>query len=255
MSHSSLATLLRQRLAAVEERLGRACQRAGRPRSSVTLVAVTKSISVEIARLLPELGVRDLGENRPQELWRKAAALPRDVRWHLIGHWQRNKIERTLPLVYLCHSADSIRLLDALEQAADRQGRTVPVLLEVNASREPAKHGFAPEEVPPLVPRLNELRRVVIRGLMTMAAYEEDPERCRRTFRELRELRDALRARLAPLHRLDELSMGMTNDFEVAIEEGATMVRIGTALFGGLPAPGEGPASPGGSQDGLAGLA
>jgi pyridoxal phosphate enzyme (YggS family) len=185
-----------------------------------------------VAAGLVELGVQDLGENRPQELWRKAALMPSTLRWHLIGHLQRNKIERTLPLVQLIHSADSLRLLEALEAAGPAE---VPVLLEVNASRETSKHGFAPEELPALAGRLAALTHVRIHGLMTMAAYEEDPERCRPTFVLIRELRDRLRTEMGPSHPLEHLSMGMSNDFEVAVEEGATLVRIGTALFEGLP--------------------
>jgi hypothetical protein len=226
---ADLKTVLANRLNAVEARLRTACQRAGRSRDEVTLVAVTKSVSAAVAAALHELGVVHLGESRPQELWRKAAALPSSVVWHLVGHLQRNKIERTLPLVQWVHSVDSLRLLDALEQEAAKQGRPVRVLLEVNASGEASKHGFAPEELPGLRPRLAELRHVHVSGLMTMAALEDDPERCRPTFRLLRQLRD----RLGP--ELRELSMGMTNDFEVAVEEGATLVRIGTALFEGLP--------------------
>jgi pyridoxal phosphate enzyme (YggS family) len=201
----------------------------------VTLVAVTKTVSVEIAALLTELGAFHLGENRPQELWRKAAALPSKVHWHLIGHLQRNKVERTLPLVELIHAVDSERLLLAVEAESARRGQSVDVLLEVNASRESAKQGFAPEAVPSLVDRLGELRCVRIRGLMAMAAFTADAEQCRSTFAVVRRLRDQLRGELSATHRCDELSMGMSNDFEVAIEEGATLVRIGTALWEGLP--------------------
>lgn len=232
MDLSSIKTVLRDRLAAVEERMRVACERAGRERSSVTLVAVTKSTTAAVAGLLPELGVLDLGENRPQELWHKAAALPSTIRWHLIGHLQRNKIERTLPLVQLIHSVDSLRLLQALE--AEAQTKPLSILLEVNASRESNKHGFAPHELPGLVPTLAGLRQVHLKGLMTMAALEDDPERCRPAFIEVRKLRDLLRQQLSPPHTLEHLSMGMTNDFEVAIEEGATLVRIGSALFEGL---------------------
>jgi pyridoxal phosphate enzyme (YggS family) len=200
----------------------------------VTLVAVTKTVGPEIAALLPGLGVVHLGENRPQELWRKAAALPPGVHWHLIGHLQRNKVERTLPLVMLVHSADSLRLLQALEQEAVQQQRDVPVLLEVNASGEASKHGFAPADVAAVLPHLAALRRVRVRGLMTMAAYEEDADRCRPTFAALRELAERLRPQLTAGHALDQLSMGMSNDFEVAVEEGATLVRLGTVLFEGL---------------------
>jgi pyridoxal phosphate enzyme (YggS family) len=229
-----LKTSLQQRLARVEERIGAACVRAGRLRSDVTLLAVTKTVSVEAAALLPELGVVDLGENRPQELWRKAALLPATVRWHLVGHLQRNKIERTLPLICLLHSADSLRLLAALDEEGAKQGRLVNVLLEVNASREGSKHGFTPEEIPGMASQIAALEHVCVRGMMTMAAFDEDPERCRPTFALTRRLRDRLGKALPEPHRLDHLSMGMSNDFEVAIEEGATLVRIGTALFANI---------------------
>jgi len=215
-------------LAAVEERLHAACRRTGRARNEITLIAVTKTVSVEVAALLPGLGVFDLGESRPQELWRKAAAVA-CVRWHLIGHLQRNKIERTLPLIDRIHSVDSLRLLEALEEACRQASRTLPALLEVNASGEASKHGFAPEDVLGLAPRLAELQHVRIEGLMTMAAYEEDAERTRPTFAALRTLRDRLAAELG--RPLPQLSMGMSNDFEIAVEEGATLVRLGTVLF------------------------
>jgi pyridoxal phosphate enzyme (YggS family) len=200
----------------------------------VTLVAVTKTTTPAIAALLVEMGVVDLGESRPQELWRKAAVLSETVHWHLIGHLQRNKITATLPLVHLIHSVDSVRLLTALHQEAAGRPQPVPVLLEVNASAEPSKHGFAVAELPDLVPEIGRLRHVQVQGLMTMAAWEDDPARCRPTFRTVRDLADRLRRTLSPPHDCRHLSMGMTNDFEIAVEEGATLVRIGTALFEGL---------------------
>jgi pyridoxal phosphate enzyme (YggS family) len=224
-------------LAAVEERIRSACARAGRRREEITLLPITKTVSSELAGLLPELGYSDLGESRPQELWRKAAVLPRMVRWHLVGHLQRNKIERTLPLVHLIHSVDSLRLLQALDEEAALRERPVAVLLEVNASHEANKHGLLPDEVPGLVPALGALRRVQVLGLMTMAAFEEDPQRCRPTFTTIRGLAAQLGGLLSPAHRMEVLSMGMSNDFEVAIEEGATLVRIGTALFENLQGP------------------
>jgi pyridoxal phosphate enzyme (YggS family) len=227
---------LRENLDAVDRRLRAACARAGRSREEVTLMGVTKTVSAEVARLLPALGVFDLGESRPQELWRKAAALAdvEGVRWHQIGHLQRNKVERTLPLVHCIHSIDSQRLLDAVEKEAGRLGREVPVFLEVNASGEEAKHGFAPAEMEGLAPVLTALRHVRVLGLMTMAAWEEDPEKTRPTFALLRELRDRLKEGVGEAHPLDGLSMGMSHDFEVAVEEGATMVRLGTVLFEGI---------------------
>jgi pyridoxal phosphate enzyme (YggS family) len=235
VAESSLKSVLAGRLVAVEERLASACARAGRRREAVRLLPVTKTVSAAVAGLLPELGYADLGESRPQELWRKAAALPPGVRWHLVGHLQRNKIERTLPLVHLIHSADSLRLLQALDEQAPKLNRPADVLLEFNASGEQNKHGFAPEQGPGLAAAVNALRYVRVLGLMTMAAFEENPERCRPTFAALRELAQRLGATLGPPHQMGQLSMGMSNDFEVAVEEGATLVRIGTALFEGLP--------------------
>jgi PLP dependent protein len=234
VSETRVEQALRGRLHEVERRLVEACRRAGRAPADVTLVAVTKTVSAEVAGCLHRLGLADIGESRPQELWHKAAALPASVRWHLVGHLQRNKVERMLPLVQLIHSVDSVRLLDALDAEAVKQDRTVSVLLEVNASGEAQKHGFAPDDVSELLPRLAELRKVRVQGLMTMAALEAHPESCRPAFRLLRELRDRLAPRCHEPHVLRELSMGMSNDFEVAVEEGATLVRLGTVLFEGI---------------------
>jgi pyridoxal phosphate enzyme (YggS family) len=223
------------RIAQVEQRVSEACRRAGRARSEVTVVCVTKQLSPEATVLLPDLGIIHFGENRPQELWKKAALLAgRSIVWHLIGHLQRNKIERTLPLVELIHSVDSLRLLEAIDQEAGRRDLTAPVLLEVNASGEASKHGFQPGDMTDLAAPLERLKNVEVRGLMTMAAPLANPEECRPTFATLRELRDSLKERLAPLHPCDELSMGMTNDFEVAIGEGATFVRLGSIFFEGF---------------------
>lgn len=236
MDPSQIVSILRERMARVEQRIGDACRRAGRPRSDVAVVAVTKKLPLETTRLLPTLGFLQLGENRPQELWEKAASLPKSVGWHLIGHLQRNKIERTLPLVQCIHSVDSVRLLEAIEKEAAKRDRTVDVLLEVNASGEKSKQGFAVAEASDLVPLLDRLVHVRVRGLMTMAPFLADPEECRPVFTAVRKLRDKLRKRLSPGHEFGELSMGMTNDFEVAIEEGATLVRLGTVYFEGLGA-------------------
>lgn len=225
--------ILSQRLADIRGRVETSCRRAGRDPFTVTLVAVTKTIGPEVASLLPALGVSNLGESRPQELWRKAAALSAEVHWHLVGHLQSNKIERTLHLVRMIHSVDRLRLLTAIDAAAD-EARPTDVLLEVNLSREPNKHGFALEELPALIPRLADLRGVRVRGLMAMAAWGAEPDRSRATFAELRRCRDGLVSTVPPPHRLEHLSMGMSDDFELAVEEGATLIRIGTALFGGL---------------------
>lgn len=222
---------LSDRLADVRGRIAAACARAGRSPAGVTLVAVTKYVSAEVAALLPERGVTDLGESRPQELWKKAEAIPA-ARWHLIGHLQRNKLDRTVPLVSLVHSVDSDRVLDALAAFGAKRGAPVRVLLEVNCSREPAKGGFSPEALPAIGDRAVSLSGVELCGLMTMAAYSDNPDDARPTFAELRRLRDDLRTRTGL--PLPELSMGMSGDFEVAVEEGATLVRVGSTLFEGL---------------------
>ena len=229
-TETRLGAILADRLQLVEA----ACKRAGRKRTEITLVAVTKTIGAEIAVLLPSFGVQDLGESRPQELWHKAELLPKSMRWHQVGHLQRNKIATTLPLVHLIHSVDNARLLRALEPEAAKQNRQVDVLLEVNVSGEASKHGFRLDELPGSMEVIHQLNHVHVVGLMTMAAFEEDPELCRPTFAELRRLRDQWRSQFNRPHHLDHLSMGMTNDFEVAIEEGATLVRLGTVLFEGL---------------------
>ncbi len=231
MTDTELRSVLTERIAGVRGRIAEACRRAGRDTSDVTLVAVTKTVSPQVAAIAAELGLHDLGESRPQELWKKAEAVP-GVRWHLIGHLQRNKIDRTVPLVSLIHSVDSERVLEALDAFGRKRGSPVPVLLEVNCSGEASKGGFSPVEALVVSERTASLAGVAVRGLMTMAAYVEDPLATRPTFATLRELRDSLRARTGM--PLPELSMGMSNDFEVAVEEGATLVRIGTTLFEGL---------------------
>ncbi|MCU0706349.1 MAG: YggS family pyridoxal phosphate-dependent enzyme [Fimbriiglobus sp.] len=230
MTDDELRATLGQRVEDVRGRINAACEHTGRSPDAVTLVAVTKSVSVRVAALLPPLGVPDLGESRPQKLWEKAADIP--ARWHLIGHLQRNKLDKTVPLCSLLHSVDSDRLLTALNDFGVRRGVPVPVLLEVNCSREEAKGGFAPETLPTLADSLMSLVGLRVDGLMTMAAYSDDPEAARPTFAELRALRDDLRTRTGL--PLPHLSMGMSGDFEVAVQEGATLVRIGTTLFEGL---------------------
>ena len=227
----------------VRDQIAAAANRSGRPGDAVKLIAVTKYVSASIARQLAEAGCRDLGESRPQELWSKAdllsesghsAASASPTRWHLIGHLQRNKVERTLPLVSLIHSGDSLRLLEAIDRAASAAQLRMPVLLEVNISGDSTKHGFTPDEVEPALPKIVALSSLEIRGLMTMASREGDLDQARREFSALRQLRDRLARTAPPNIQLTELSMGMSGDFQVAIEEGATIVRVGSALFEGL---------------------
>lgn len=226
---------LAQNLAQVRADIATACQRAGRSPSDVTLVAVTKYAELDWIRGLLALGVRDLGENRPQQLAERSGALPADVRWHLIGHLQRNKVKPMLPLTVLIHSIDSLRLLDRVSLVATELSLRPRVLLEVNIAGEVSKDGFSLDEVRSQWDALQAVPNVDIVGLMTMAPLADDPESARPVFRRLRELQDELAARSAPQVKLRELSMGMSGDFPVAIEEGATLVRIGSRLFDGLP--------------------
>jgi pyridoxal phosphate enzyme (YggS family) len=220
---------------AVCARIAAACRRAGREPASATLVAVTKYAEVEWARRLVALGVHELGENRPQQLVARSQQIAGPVHWHLIGHLQRNKVRSILPLSALIHSADSLRLLQAVDRIAGEIDLRPRVLVEVNLSGEPAKHGFQVAELLGCWNDMLKLERIRIEGLMTMAAYSPDPENARPAFARLRALRDELQSRSqGSTTRLDHLSMGMTGDFEVAIEEGATLVRIGSALWEGL---------------------
>jgi pyridoxal phosphate enzyme (YggS family) len=230
---STIHEILGQRLEAIRTRVQAACGRVGRSPESVTLIGVTKTVGHEVAQALVDLGVADLGENRPQELWRKSD-LVSGARWHVIGHLQRNKVERTVGLSSLIHSVDSERLLEAIETEAKRIGKQTAVLLEVNCSGEEAKHGFTPEAVLAFTSNLKPLHFVRIEGLMTMAALADDPEAARPAFRRLAGLQKELKQVLGDQHPLNLLSMGMSGDFEVAIEEGATHIRLGTVLVGGL---------------------
>ncbi|HEY2894443.1 MAG TPA: YggS family pyridoxal phosphate-dependent enzyme [Pirellulales bacterium] len=232
---NSLASQLGDNLARVRDGVARAAKSSGRGPESVTLVGVTKYVDAEAAAALVACGCLDLGESRPQELWSKAADMAElPVRWHLIGHLQRNKIRRTLPLVELIHSVDSRRVLAALEEEAAAANRTVNVLLEANITSDMAKTGLRPNEAEGALAWAAALEHVRIRGIMGMASLEGGDETARRDFVRLRQLRDQLSACCPPNIALEELSMGMSNDFEIAIEEGSTMVRVGSALFEGI---------------------
>jgi pyridoxal phosphate enzyme (YggS family) len=228
----------------VEERIARAAESVGRQPNEIRLVGITKYVGASEASELAAAGCTDLGESRPQELWKKHVELertraspqlgPLSIRWHLVGHLQRNKVQRTLPLVSLIHSVDSQRLLASINEAhtvQDDNGPPIDVLLEVNTSGEAAKHGLAPGDIEPLLATAEQYPRVAIRGLMTMAALEGGEAVAARNFALLRELRNRLKRSALPGVALDELSMGMSGDFEVAIHEGATIVRIGSLLW------------------------
>jgi pyridoxal phosphate enzyme (YggS family) len=232
------AARIAENVARIRERIAAAAVRSGRTAGDVTLVAVTKYVSIDAMCPLVEAGCVDLGESRPQQLWEKAAALADlPIRWHLIGHLQRNKVHRTLPLISLLHSLDNPRLaaiLDAEQKADDASLRPLPVLLEVNISGETSKGGFEPEAIEPFLIEAAGYQNLAVRGLMGMAGLEGGPDVARCEFAALRALRDRLQPNCPPGVSLRELSMGMSGDFEAAIEEGATLVRVGSALFEGV---------------------
>jgi pyridoxal phosphate enzyme (YggS family) len=228
-------SLLLDNLARVRQRIATAAERAGRSAEDVKLIAVTKYVDAAIARQLAEGGCHDLGEARPQELLTKAEALADlPVRWHLIGHLQRNKAKKLLPLVSLIHSGDSLRLLEELDRLADQQQRIVEVLLEVNISGDASKHGFQPSETELALPQIAKLTHLRVRGLMAMSGLHASLDEAAGQFEQVRQLRDRLQAIAPPNVSLAELSMGMTDDFEAAIAAGATLVRVGSALFEGM---------------------
>lgn len=224
---------LRENVERLEERIASACQRAGRARGEVQLVPITKYVDAEITGLLHEIVAVPLGESRPQVIWEKAPLLP-NATWHLVGHLQRNKVARTLPLVSLIHSVDSQRLLLAIDEEAKKLGKTQDVLLELHLTQESTKSGFGEDEWDKIPEYVSSLQNVRVLGLMGMAALESTPEEARITFAKLRSLRDTWLGRFAEPYQLQHLSMGMTHDFEQAIEEGATLIRVGSALFDGI---------------------
>jgi len=238
---------LQEGIASVRQRIAQACQRAGRPAPSVTLVAVTKQVPVEAIRGAIALGLTELGENRVQDARDKQLALgsglravgpgpralsPQPVRWHLIGHLQRNKAKSAVELFEVIHAVDSLPLIEELSRHTQQRERRLDALVQVNVSGEATKHGCPPDEAQRLAEAILAARSLSWRGLMTIAPLSADPEQARPHFRRLRELRDALSATLGVDRAALRLSMGMSQDFEVAIEEGADLVRIGTAIFG-----------------------
>lgn len=235
-SPSKAAAAVAAAYARVRERLAAAAARGGRPPESVGLVAVTKSASLDQILALVGAGHQDLAENRVQALGARITALASEpiaasVRWHMIGHLQRNKVEQVVGRVSLIHSVDSLRLAEALEAAAAKRNTPpVDVLIELNISGEASKYGLAPGDLAALAAHIATLPHLRLRGLMTMAPYSDRPEDSRPIFARCRRLFETLRADLGP--SVDTLSMGMSGDFEVAVEEGATLVRIGRALFG-----------------------
>ncbi len=228
---------IHENVASIRDRIAAAVRRSGRPECSVQLVAVTKKWPVELVRPLVEAGVFNLGENYPQELWKKVEALAdvqESVRWHLIGHLQTNKARRTVPLVRMIHAVDSLKLLQLLDAMASELSQHPTVCLQVNTSGEESKHGWSGDAILEAADAIAACRSIPVVGLMTIAGWGTDAETARPAFVQLRQTRDALSQRTG--FPLPELSMGMSSDFESAIEEGATLVRVGSALLEGVEA-------------------
>lgn len=225
--------MLWQRYQEIEQSVQRAAQKTGRGNEKIKLIAVSKTKPLSMVRELAEHGVPIFGENKVQELCEKAAACP-DLEWHFIEHLQRNKVRQLLKQrPALIHSLDSQRLAAEIEKEAEKQGVEVPVLVEINIGKEASKSGFFPEEAAAQIEQIAQLcPHVKIQGLMCVAPAVDKPEEARPYFWRMAQLRQEIMERQIPGVRMDELSMGMTGDFEVAIEEGATMVRVGTAIFG-----------------------
>ena len=224
--------MLKDQLQEVEKRIQAACDRAGRKREEVTLIAVSKTKPVETLQEAYDLGVRIFGENKVQELTAKYEALPKDIHWHMIGHLQTNKVKYIIDKAELIHSVDSLKLAETIEKEAAKHDLIADILVEVNVAEEESKFGMKMEEVIPFAEKVSAFPHVRVRGLMTIAPFVEDPEENRSIFADLHKLYIDIKKKNHDNDTVSVLSMGMTNDYEVAIEEGATMVRVGTGIFG-----------------------
>lgn len=224
--------MIKEQLEEVRERVNTACLRAGRDAKSVTLIAVSKTKPAQAVQEAYEAGARDFGENKVQEILQKQPALPQDIRWHMIGHLQRNKVHQVIGKAVLIHAVDSLRLAEQIEQEAAKRNLDVDVLLEINVAKEESKYGFFLEEAEEAIRRISALPHVHIKGLMTIAPFVENPEENRGIFQKLYQFSVDINDKNIDNVTMGVLSMGMSGDFEVAIEEGATMVRVGTSIFG-----------------------
>lgn len=216
----------------VEENIAAACKMVGRDPSEVTLIAVSKTKPVDLLKEAYDAGARYFGENKVQEIQEKYDKLPEDIHWHMIGHLQRNKVKYIVDKVAMIHSVDSLRLAEAIEAEAAKKNVVVPVLLEVNVAEEDSKFGLKMDEVEPLLEQISSFSHLKISGLMTIAPYVEDPEENREIFRQLKKLSVDIESKNINNINMSVLSMGMTGDYMVAVQEGATMVRVGTGIFG-----------------------
>lgn len=224
--------MLKENLAIIEKNITEACARAGRARDEVTLIAVSKTKPVEMLEEVYAEGIRDFGENKVQELCGKMERMPDDIKWHMIGHLQRNKVKYIMDKVSLIHSVDTYRLAEEINIQAKKRNVTIPILVEVNIAGEESKFGTSAEDVILLVEDISRLENIRIQGLMTIAPYVTDPEENRPYFRKIKQLSVDITNKNIDNVSMRILSMGMTGDYAVAIEEGATLVRVGTGIFG-----------------------
>ena len=231
--------MIKENLEEVREKIRQACQRSGRREEDVTLISVSKTKPVEMLKEAYEAGSRDFGENRVQEIMEKYGQMPEDVRWHMIGHLQKNKVRQVIDKAVLIHSVDTVELAEQIEKDAAKRDLTVDILLEVNVAEEESKFGFRTEEVEAAVMKIKEFPHVHIKGLMTIAPFVSNSEDNREDFKKLYQLYVDIRSKNIDNVNMSVLSMGMTGDYEVAVEEGATMIRVGTGIFGARTRNGE----------------
>lgn len=224
--------MVTENLKLVEDRISRACVRSGRNREEVTLIAVSKTKPVEMMEEAMKSGIRVFGENKVQEILKKEPELPNDIDWHLIGHLQRNKVRQITGKVAMIHSVDSLRLAEQIQKEYEKQELTARILIEVNVAGEESKFGLMPEETEDVIREIAKMPNIEVCGLMTIAPFVDNPEDNRIHFRNLRKLLVDINAKNIDNVSMSEVSMGMTGDYEVAIEEGATFVRVGTGIFG-----------------------
>lgn len=227
-----METSIKENIAVVESIIAEECKKAGRPVDEVTLIAVSKTKPVEMIREAYEYGCRDFGENKVQELLDKYEVMPKDIRWHMIGHLQRNKVKYIVDKVYLIHSVDSLRLAEEISKEAVKKNVCVNILVEVNVANEESKFGTTCEEVRQLVHEIAQLPNICIKGLMTIAPFVEDAEENRAYFQKLKKISVDIMEENNDNISMGVLSMGMTGDYPVAVSEGATYVRVGTGIFG-----------------------
>ena len=231
--------MIKENLEEVREKIRQACQRSGRREEDVTLISVSKTKPVEMLKEAYEAGSRDFGENRVQEIMEKYGQMPEDVRWHMIGHLQKNKVRQVIDKAVLIHSVDTVELAEQIEKDAAKRDLTVDILLEVNVAEEESKFGFRTEEVEAAVMKIKEFPQVHIKVLMTIAPFVSNSEDNREVFKKLYQLYVDIRSKNIDNVNMSVLSMGMTGDYEVAVEEGATMIRVGTGIFGARTRNGE----------------